>query len=157
MNAAHCADTGHGGTKTRRSTRASLRSSVSPWLVIALLATACGDDTTTPTTPSTPSTPTSESWSSVVAPGGQSSRSFTVNSSGTIAVTLTAADATLGIGVGLPRTSGGGCRLGVSVNASAGSSPQISTPADAGQYCVQVYDLGTLRDPVGFSLKIDHP
>jgi hypothetical protein len=72
-------------------------------------------------------------------------------------VTLTGAGATLGLGVGLPRVTGGGCRLGVTVNASAGSSPQISTAADAGQYCVQVYDLGTLTDPVSFALKIDHP
>lgn len=99
----------------------------------------------------------SETWSSTVAPGGQSSRSFTVNASGTINVTLTAAGATLGVGVGLPRVSGGGCRLSVSVNASAGTAPQISAPADAGQYCVQVFDLGTLTDPVGFALKIDHP
>jgi len=125
-------------------------------LMVVMLLSACGGDST-PTTPSGTSTATSENWSGVVAPGGQSSRSFTVNSSGTITITLTAAGSTLGLGVGLPRVSGGGCRLGVSVNASAGSSPQISTAADAGQYCVQVYDLGTLRDPVGFALKIDHP
>ena len=132
-----------------------LRASVAPWVVIACFASACGDDT--PTTPSTTPTPTNESWSGVVAPGGQSTRSFTVNSSGTIAVTLTAAGTTLGLGVGLPRVTGGGCRLSVAVNASAASSPHISTAADAGQYCVQVYDLGTLTDPVGFALKIDHP
>jgi len=133
-----------------------LRVFVLPWLVIALFAAGCGDGKTS-TTPSNTSTPGSENWSGVVAPGGQSSRSFTVNSSGTIAVTLTAAGATLGLGVGLPRVTGGGCRLGVSVNTAAGSSPQISTAADAGQYCVQVYDLGTLRDPVEFAMKIDHP
>ena len=138
-----------------RRTGIFLRHFVLPSIVIALFATACGDDNTS-TTPS-PTTSTNESWSGVVAPGGQSTRSFTVNASGTIAVTLTAADTTLGVGIGLPRVTGGGCRLGVSVNTSAGSSPQISAPADAGQYCVQVYDLGTLRDPVGFSLKIDHP
>jgi hypothetical protein len=121
-----------------------------------MLVAGCGDDKT-PTTPSTTSSTTNETWSGVVAPGGQSSRSFTVNSSGTITVTLTAAGATLGLGVGLPRISGGGCRLGVSVNASPGSTPQITTAADSGQYCVQVYDLGTLTDPVGFALKIDHP
>ena len=125
-------------------------------LLLVVFLSACGGDKTT-TAPSNTSTPTSEDWSGVVAPGGQSSRSFTVNASGTIAVTLTAAGATLGLGVGLPRVSGGGCRLGVSVNASPASSPQISTAADSGQYCVQVYDLGTLRDPVGFALKIDHP
>jgi hypothetical protein len=81
-----------------------------------------------------------------------------VDASGTINVTLTAAGAAaLGLGVGLPRTTGGGCRLGVTVNASAGTTPQISTNADAGQYCVEVYDLGTITDPVGFVVKIDHP
>jgi len=154
--------TNHGGTEARSTKRFGLRTSASPWLVIAwlmiatLLVAGCGDDNT-PTTPSNTSGTMSETWSSTVAPGGQSSRSFTVNSSGTIAVTVTAAGAQLGVGVGLPRVTGGGCRLGVSVNASAGSTPQISTSADAGQYCVQVYDLGTLTDPVGFALKIDHP
>ena len=134
-----------------------LRVSVSPWLVISLLATACSGKST-PTTPSTTSKATSESWSSVVAPGGTSSRSFTVNASGTITVTLTSAGAdTLGLGVGVPRLTGGGCRLGVAINASPGSSPQINAAADAGQYCVQVYDLGTLKDPAAFALKIDHP
>ena len=126
-------------------------------LVVSLLAAGCGDDNpSTPTTPSTSST-ISETWSSVVAPNGTSSKSFTVEKSGTITVTLTAAGATIGVGVGLPRTNGGGCRLGVTVSSSGGTAPQINTTADAGQYCVQVYDLGTLTDPVGFALKIDHP
>lgn len=156
MTAATSADTGHGDTKTRSKNFFGLRFSVAPWLVIGLFATGCGDDNTS-TTPSNTSTTTSENWSGVVAPGGQSSRSFTVNASGTITITLTAAGATLGLGVGLPRVTGGGCRLGVTVSSSGGSSPQISTAADSGQYCVQVYDLGTLQDPVGFALKIDHP
>lgn len=126
-------------------------------LVIAALAAGCGSDSTTPTTP-TPSGTMSETWSGVVAPGGQTSRSFTVNNSGTITVTLTSAGATFGLGVGLPRVTGGGCRLGVAVNASSSTTPQISTQAEAGQYCVEVYDLGTVTgDPVGFALKIDHP
>ena len=126
-------------------------------VALALLPAACGDDNPTPTTPSNSSSPRTEGWSSVVAPGGQSSRSFTVNNAGTITVTLTLAGATLGLGVGVPRTTGGGCRLGVSVNAAGGSTPQLSAQADAGQYCVQVYDLGTLTDPVPFELKIEHP
>ena len=126
-------------------------------VIAALLLAGCGGSKT-PTTPSSTSGPTSETWSSTVAPRGQSSKSFTLLASGTISVTLTDAGApALGLGVGVPRTTGGGCRLGVSVNASAGTTPQISTAADAGQYCVQVYDLGTLTDPAGFALKIDHP
>jgi hypothetical protein len=70
---------------------------------------------------------------------------------------MTSAGAAVGLGIGLPRTSGGGCRLGVSVTSAGSASPQITTQADAGQYCVQVFDLGTLTDPVSFTLKIDHP
>jgi hypothetical protein len=135
------------------------RSVVSPWRVMGIIAVmmlaGCGSDNT-PTTPSNTSTTMTENWSSVLAPGGASTRTFTLNAAGTIVVTMTAGP-TAGLGVGLPRTTGGGCRLGVSVNASSGTTPQISTQADAGQYCIQVYDLGTLTDPVGFALKIEHP
>ena len=148
--------TNRGGRAARRHKTFGLRTSVSAWFAIAALVAGCGNSTTS-TAPSSTSSATSETWSSTVAPGGQSSRSFTVNSSGPINVTLTAAGATLGLGIGLPRVTGGGCRLSVNVNTSAGSTPQLSASADAGQYCVQVYDLGTLTDPVGFALKIDHP
>jgi len=124
-------------------------------LAAMLMASGCGSDT--PTSPSTPVAPGSETFSSVVAPGGASTRTFTLEKAGTITVTMTTAGATLGLGLGLPRVSGGGCRLSVAVNAAPGSTPQLTMPADAGQYCVQVYDLGTLRDPVPFAVKIDHP
>jgi hypothetical protein len=125
--------------------------------VVGLAGTiaACGGKST-PTAPST-TAKAPESWSSVLAPGGTSSRSFTVNAAGTINVTMTSAGATVGLGVGLPRTTGGGCRLGIAVNTSGSATPQITTQADAGQYCVQVFDLGTLTDPIPFAMKIDHP
>ena len=158
MIAATFTDTNHGDTERRRIKKFRLRAFVPPWPVIGISATmmlaGCGSDST-PTTPSNASTTVKENWSSVVAPGGASTRSFTVNSAGTIVVTLTGGPM-VGLGVGLPRTSGGGCRLGVSVNASPATTPQISAQADAGQYCVQVFDLGTLTDPVGFSLTIEH-
>ena len=125
--------------------------------LVAILAAACGGGTSTATSPSAPTRPAVENWSSVLAPGGTSSRSFTVEAAGTISVTMSSAGATLGLGVGLPRVTGGGCRLGVSVTTGGGSTPQIATQADAGQYCVQVFDLGTLTDPVPFAVKIDHP
>ena len=152
--------TSHGGRETRSFRKLFLRAFVSPWLVLGFIATmgaACGDDTSTATSPSTPTKPGAETWSSALAPGGTSSLSFTVMAAGTINVTMTSAGTTVGLGVGLPRVSGGGCRLGVSVNTGGGSAPQISTQADAGQYCVQVFDLGTLTDPIPFTLTIDHP
>ena len=159
MIATSFTDTNHGDTETRSVKNVRLRAFVPPWPVIgislAVMLAGCGSDDT-PTTPSNTSGPRTENWSSVVAPGGASTRTFTLNSAGTIVVTLTAGP-TVGLGVGLPRTNGGGCRLGVSVNASPATTPQINAQADAGQYCVQVYDLGTLIDPSGFALKIEHP
>ena len=152
--------TSHGGAETRSLRQLFLRAFESPWPVlacIATMATACGDGTSTPTSPTTPTKPAAEIWASTLAPAGTSSRSFTVTAAGTITVTMESAGATVGLGVGLPRTSGGGCRLGVLVNTGGGSAPQITTQADAGQYCVQVFDLGTLTDPIPFTLKIDHP
>ena len=122
---------------------------------LALVASACGGNT--PASPTTTTAPTSETWASVLAPGGTSSRSFTVNTSGTINITMTSAGATVGLGVGLPRVTGGGCRIGVQVITGPGPNPQISTPAEAGQYCVQVFDTGTLTDPIPVNVKIDHP
>lgn len=122
---------------------------------LAVAAGACGGGNSG-TSPSS-TTVTSEDWSGVLAPGGTSSRSFTVTNAGTISITMNSAGATIGLGVGLPRVTGGGCRVGVQVITGPGPNPQISTAADAGQYCVQVFDTGTLTDPISFDVKIDHP
>jgi hypothetical protein len=125
--------------------------------VIGMTA-GCGNPAATATTTTAPTLfPTVEAWSSVLVPGGASSRSFDTNASGTISITLTSAGATVGLGVGLPRTTGGGCRLGVVVTAVPGPTAQIVTQADQGSYCVQVYDLGTLTNPVPFAMTINHP
>src|SRR5262245_40944482 len=133
MIAATFTDTNHGDTETRRLKNVGLRAFVPPWPVIAISAAmmlaGCGSDNA-PTAPTNTSTTRTENWSSVLAPGGASTRTFTLNSAGTIVVTLTAGP-TVGLGVGLPRTNGGGCRLGVSVDASPGTTPQINSQADA--------------------------
>src|SRR6266850_8297838 len=59
-------------------------------LGLAGLSAACGDNnSSTATSPSTQTGPKTESWSSVLAPAGASSRSFTVTAAGTINVTMT--------------------------------------------------------------------
>jgi len=119
----------------------------------AVFAAACGSDT--PTTPTTTSTsPVTETWASIVGPGGSASRSFDTNA-GTVTVTLTASDAPLGLGVGVPRSVNAGCRLTVSQVDAAGLS--VSIPADAGSYCVEVFDDGAVVKQAAFSVQIVHP
>jgi hypothetical protein len=114
----------------------------------------CGSDTaTSPTTTTT--SPVTETWTGIIGPGGTASRSFTTSQSGTVTVTLTLSDAPLGIGIGVPRTANGGCRLTVSRVAEGGGT--IAAPADAGDYCVQLFDDGAVVKQAGFSVQMVYP
>jgi hypothetical protein len=100
-----------------------------------------------------------KSFSNQILPGGSASREMTLTASGQIAVTLTRTtpDGTaLGLGIGIPR-SNSQCALSSAVTTTAGSTPQVSMPADGGTYCVKVFDTGTLTAPVTFTVSISHP
>ena len=64
----------------------------------------------------------------------------------------------VGVGIGIPGASTSTCSLSRSLDATAGSTPQIAIPVDPGTYCAEVYDAGSLTAPgVSFSLTIAHP
>jgi hypothetical protein len=123
-------------------------------MVAAGIASGCGADTTTPTTVTTTS-PVTESWTGVLGPGGTASHSFSTSQPGTITVTLMASDVPLGLGIGVPRAANGGCRLAASQVDAAGLA--VSAPADAGSYCVEVYDGGSVGNQAGFAIQIVYP
>ena len=84
------------------------------------LTVACGGTKSSPTAPTTTKT-NKVSWFSTLSPGGTSTRSFTVDKAGTLTFTLKqGAGPSLGVGVGLPRNTGGGCRLGFDARTSPG-------------------------------------
>ena len=121
---------------------------------VAVFASACGSDT--PTTPTTTTTsPVTETWTGIVGPGGTASRSFDTTQAGTLTVTLMSSDAPLGLGVGVPRNVNAGCRLTISQVDIPGLT--LSIPADAGSYCVQVFDNGDVVKQSAFSVQIVHP
>lgn len=127
-------------------------------VVIAALAASCGDTPTTPT--ATATSPVTASFSSQLSVKGTSSRSFTVPSRGSVTVMLSAispSGTVVGLGVGIPRANGSGCLLTTSVETTAASSPQLAIEAAPGEYCAQIFDLGTLTDPISFTVAIVHP
>jgi hypothetical protein len=127
-------------------------------LAALALLPACGSSSTT--SPSTSTTPETDTFSSAIAIGGSTSRTFTMSSAGAVQVTLTSYGAGQpgGLGIGVPvSTVGGPCALTQSVIATPGGSPQIVTTADAGSYCVQIYDIGNLTGDTGFTITIQHP
>jgi hypothetical protein len=125
-------------------------------LLLAALMVSTGCDSKSPTSPTTtPTSPVTETWTGIVGAAGTASRSFTSNQSGTITVTLTTSGVPLGIGLGVPRTANGGCRLTVSQVVTAGGT--VSTTADAGNYCVQLYDDGAVVSQAAFIVTIVYP
>jgi hypothetical protein len=131
-------------------------------LGLAALATACGNDsqTTTPTTPTTPTGPTTSVFASRLTPGGAVSRSFAATTAGTVTVMLTNAagpSTIVGVGIGVPTTGLARCALSTAIRTAPGSTPQISAAVDAGQYCVTVYDVGTITTAIDFSVTLVYP
>ncbi len=129
--------------------------------VLGLLTAACGSDTTTSpsSTTTTATSPVVDTFSSLLAIRGSTARTFAMSGAGTIRVTLSAlgnGSSTVGVVVGVPAT-GAPCSPSVSVVTGPGTSPQIVTAADAGSYCVQVYDPGRLTEDTAFTLTIEHP
>ena len=106
------------------------------------------------------STAATDTFASFLAVGGSSAHTFPVSKSGTIVVTLTSVTPSLmvGVGIGIPASSTSTCILSISSNATAGSTPAITVPVDAGTYCVEAFDAGALNVPgVAFSMTIAHP
>jgi hypothetical protein len=124
-------------------------------LLLPVATGACGGNSTT--APTTATSPTTVTWTTFVGPGGTASRSFTTTAAGAVSVTLQAAGLPLGIGLGIPRASGNGCRLAVSMTAEAGAAPQLTAPVDGGEYCVEVFDIGGITEPISFTLQLVHP
>ena len=124
-------------------------------LLSALLNVSCGDElATSPTETTWPSTIL---WNTQVGPRGSASRSLDVDRSGTVLVTLQSAPVPVGLGIGVPQADGSGCRTTLSTIATAASSPQLTASVEEGRYCVTVFDVVGLTDPITFMVEIVQP
>ncbi len=130
-------------------------------LVLASSLTVAGCDKDTPVTPTPTPTTTTVVFSSNLAIGGASTRSFEVKRAGTVSATLVAVgnSTTLkaGLGVGIPLGDGSGCVLSRSVETLPGTTAQLELNVDIGKYCVQLYDPGTLTGVAAFTINLVFP
>lgn len=135
-------------------------------LLIALLAAplmaACDNGplpTTTDTTTTTTTSPVTETFSSQLAVGGYAFRSITAVKAGTVTVTLNSVGSSstlkVGLGLGIPDSTGTGCLFTRSSETAAGGV--ITASVDAGSYCMRVWDLGTLTTTIPFTVTIVRP
>lgn len=125
-------------------------------LLSALLNVSCGgDDVATSPTETTP--PQTITWITQVGPRGSASRTLDIEQAGTVSVTLRSAPVPVGLGIGVPQANGSGCRTTVSTTATSASSPQLAISVDTGRYCVMVFDVVGLTDPITFTVEVVQP
>jgi hypothetical protein len=128
------------------------------WVLLATFCTAsCGDETAT-TAPTSVTSPTTLSWTTHLGTNGSVSRTFVTSQTGTVTVTLQSAAVPVGVGVGVPGASGSGCRPATSVTAAPSDAPHLSIAVEEGTtYCVFVFDVGGVVDPIPFTLQLVYP
>jgi hypothetical protein len=125
---------------------------------IAIALAGCADTFITSPTP-TAATTDPNTFTNQVLPGGSASRELLLTAAGQISATLTSttpAGMVLGVGIGIPRANNQ-CALSSAITTAAGVSARIAMAADAGLYCVKVYDSGTLTAPLDFTVSITRP
>jgi hypothetical protein len=127
-------------------------------LSLLFVGVGCTTYFETPTS-ATPTPPDPSKFESQVVKGGFASRSFTLTTAGTIEITLTSLvpSVRVGLGVGVPDADGSGCNLSRSVETTAGNSPQVTAAADAGTYCVKIFDIGQVEESASFSITVKQP
>jgi hypothetical protein len=133
---------------------------------LALLASACGgSDNTAATTPAPSVTGSStQLFEGKLAVGGSAFYSFTVTTTGNANVMLASVTTTtspgtesnviLGLALGTPL--GTDCTITSAVPASAALQSPLVNNLTPGIYCARVYDIGNLKTPVNFAIRIVH-
>jgi len=125
-------------------------------LGMSLFAAGCSDPQA-PATP-TPVVPTlTETFTGQLLVLGSNSHTFTVQQIGGLTVTINAVapPAAVGIAVGTP--SGATCLPVEGLTAVANPNAQISgTATITGSFCVRVYDVGNLVEPVNYTVTVLH-
>jgi hypothetical protein len=128
-------------------------------LVLVMLCAGCGTLGNLFSSTSPSSGTSTDTFSSSLTVGGASVSSFTVAQSGTVTVTLTALGVAgpVGLGIGTPNGTTSCVMTSSSASVVPGASPQISATENAGNYCVEIFDPGTLTASTTFSFTVVHP
>ncbi len=140
-------------------------------ILTLVLAAGCKGNSS-PTTPDPSTTPTlaTDTFTGTLAVKGSDTKTFTVNyalgaSSASVTVmslksVASSADVSTTIGVGIGTFAfDGSCALSTTLKADAATVGQQLTAPNVfsyGNYCVQIYDSGTLTEPVTYTMDVSH-
>lgn len=133
--------------------------------LLLVVVAGCGNKNTSPTP-----VLTTDTFSGTLAVLGTSNQVFTVNyalgySDATVKVTSlktvanpTDVSKTIGIGFGQIAFDGG-CTRSATYTSNAAALNQVLTASGVflqGQFCVQIFDAGTLTEPVTYAFEVQH-
>ena len=116
----------------------------------------------TPATPAATVPTVTDTFSGTLTSGSSSVYAFTVSQDGAVSVTLASVTgagvpSTVHLHLGLGTFADATCNPTTSVDAQAGSTPQITSTYASGLYCVQLSDTGNLANPATFTITVTHP
>jgi len=130
----------------------------------AVATSACGGDDTAAPTATTATGPATALFEGQLTIGGSAFYSFTTAADGLANVMLasvttttspgTSSPVVLGLALGTP--TGTDCAITSSLPTAAGLTSQMVNSLTAGTYCARVYDIGNLKAPVNFAIRITH-
>ena len=137
--------------------------------VVMSLCAGCGDDT--PTSPSSTPVNATERFDNIINVRESKFFPFSVGSNGTTTINLASlspiarpgvVNATMEIGWGKAIKDENGtvvrCDLAKVMQTTPALAAQLSdTLTPASDYCANIADVGGLREPVNFSMRISHP
>lgn len=129
-------------------------------LAVVLGLTVCTvgcADPPAPVTP-TPATPTlTETFTGQLLVLGTNSHTFTVQQVGGLRVTINGITPPAAVGIGVGTPSGANCLAIQTLTAVANPTAQISgTATITGSFCVSVFDIGGLVEPVNYTVTVLH-
>jgi hypothetical protein len=125
-------------------------------LGLTFLTAACADPVAPPAP--TPVAPTiTEAFTDTLLQFGTNTHQFGIQQVGGLKVSVTGVSPPAAVSFGVGVHSLTGCALISSQKYEPGSNVQLSgTATTPGQFCVMVYDLGTLTEPVTYTVSVLH-
>lgn len=128
-------------------------------MTVAMLSSACGDNT--PTTPTLPDVvTTTETFTGTIGINGAATHTFLTTSIGSVTATLTVlAPAETGtIGLSMGTWNGISCHVIIATDEAALTQVVTGTvSSSAGNLCIRVYDTGSLIGPTSYEVQVVHP
>jgi hypothetical protein len=139
--------------------------------LLASLCVACGDDTPTSPSSSTTASRGTDRFDDIINVRESKFKAFSVGSNGTTSINLASLSpltrpgvisATMEIGWGKTvKAEDGtvvGCELAKVMQTAPALTAQMNdTLAPSADYCANIADVGGLREPANFSIRITHP